>query len=427
VSVFSWPRHGLWRHADFLRLWAAQIVSAWGSRITRTALPIIAVAVLHQSDETLGLLGAVQIAPGIVLGLVIGGIIDRSHKRRLLIGADLIRAGLVASLTVAWWYGHLTMAHVLVVGAGVGAATTVFMITDNTYLPVLIGKHQLTDGNSKLEASEAVAEIAGPSGAGLLIGLLGAPLAVVIDAVTYLWSALCLALIRTPETPAAAGEPHDVVGDLRLGLSAIFSRPILRALLFAQMAWYLSSGFFIALYSPFCLRVLGLGPELFGFVIGFGGVGALLGALVARHIPSRLGLGPTMLVASGIGALGTLLIPLADGPRALVLAFLITHQIVSDGAMVVFQVHAVTTVQTLLPQQILGRTSAAFHVCSIGMMPIGSALAGILAGAFGTRNGLWIGLCAGLMSPILLSPLRTLRALPQGSDPGGRGNSAPAA
>src|SRR5690348_1687787 len=187
---------GLWRHPDFLRLWAAQAISAFGSRITRTALPIIAVTTLGQPAVVLGVLAAMQLVPGVVLAMLAGGLVDRGRKRRILVTADLIRAGLVASLTLAWALGTLSMVQVVIVGAGVGAASALFQITDLAYLPALIGRRRLVEGNAKLETTEAIAEITGPASAGALIAALGAPLAVVIDAASYLWSAFMLGRIR---------------------------------------------------------------------------------------------------------------------------------------------------------------------------------------------------------------------------------------
>src|SRR5262245_37631060 len=198
---------GLWGHADFLRLWAAQAISAFGSRITRTALPIIAVTTLGQPEAVIGVLAAMQLAPGVLLAMVAGGFVDRGRKRKILIAADVIRAALVASLTLSWAFGALTMLQVVVVGAAVGAASALFQITDVAYLPTLIGRRRLVEGNAKLETTEAIAEITGPASAGVLIAALGAPLAVAIDAASYLWSALMLGRIRAPDVSgdAAAG------------------------------------------------------------------------------------------------------------------------------------------------------------------------------------------------------------------------------
>src|SRR5688500_17334642 len=180
----------LWHHRDFRRLWAAQAVSAFGSRITRTALPIIAVASLGVAESQIGVLAALQYAPGVLLAVFAGGFVERSRKRPILIAADLLRAALVASIAVAWWAGGLTMAHVIVVGGVVGALSALCVITDRAYLPHLIGKPQLPEGNAKLETTEAIAEIGGPALGGKLIDLIGAPIAMLLDAASYLWSAV---------------------------------------------------------------------------------------------------------------------------------------------------------------------------------------------------------------------------------------------
>src|SRR5262245_1029646 len=162
-------RTGLWAHRDFMRLWAAQAISAIGSRITRTALPIIAVQMLHQPEAVVALLSSVSLAPGVVLALFAGGPVDRSHKRRILVAADIFRAAMVMSITIAWLSGHLVMWHLVTVAASVGAASALFTIADVAYLPVLVDKRSLAEGNSKLETTEAVAEITGPASAGVLI------------------------------------------------------------------------------------------------------------------------------------------------------------------------------------------------------------------------------------------------------------------
>src|SRR5262245_12842815 len=237
-------RSGLWRHADFLRLWAAQALSAYGSRITRTALPIIAVSTLDQSAAITSLLMAAQLGPGVVVGMLAGGFIDRSRKRAILIGADLLRAGVLLTLTAAWALGALSIWHVIGVGAVIGAASALFQITDNTYLPALIGRRQLAEGNAKLESTEAVAEITGPASAGYLIAALGAPVAVVIDAATYLWSAALLGRICAVEPrPADTGRPARLGEDLRVGLRVVFGHRIVRPIVLSHMVWSISGGF----------------------------------------------------------------------------------------------------------------------------------------------------------------------------------------
>jgi hypothetical protein len=425
----------LWRHADFLRLWSAQAVSAFGSRITRTALPIIAVETLGEPERMLGLLGGLQLAPGVLLSLVAGGFVDRGSKRHILIAADLVRAALVLSIAIAWAFGVLGIVHVIAVGAGVGVATALDQITDVAYLPVLISSDQLADGNAKLEVTEAVAEITGPASAGGLIALLGAPLVVVFDGVAYLWSALMIGRIAAREARSAdsalmisrtraqdtrppdpnapmLGEPSPIASDLRVGLRAVFSHPQLRPIVLAHMVWALSGGFFVTLYTPFCLRELGLSTATFGVIVAMGGVGSLGGALLSRGLAGRIGLGPTLLVTSMLSLACALFIPLASGSAIRTLGFLAAHQLLGDGFSVAFLIQAVTLRQTVLPQHLLGRANAAIHMATMGLLVIAAVGAGELAEIVGIRTGVWIGVSIGLAAPLLLLPLLRVRTVP---------------
>ncbi len=421
---------GLWRHADFLRLWAAQAISAFGSRITRTALPIIAVITLDESALRVAMLAAMQLAPGAILAIVAGGFVDRSRKRRILIAADLIRAALVASLTVAWAFGALSLIQVVVVGAGVSAASALFQITDVAYLPALIGRRRLVEGNAKLETTEAIAEITGPASAGVLIAALGAPLAVAIDAASYVWSAFMLGRIRAaegvspkrPETPRPGTEDLDPAvsvrtgEDFRIGLRAVFGHPLVRPIVLTLMVWSIAGGFFVALYTLFCLRELGLSEATFGVVIAMGGIGALAGAVVARSLARVLGVGRTLLVASTLSLACTLFIPIAASATspATRIGFLTAHQLLGDGFSVAFVILAVTLRQTVLPRELLGRANAAIHVCTTGVLPVAALIAGGLAALIGIRAAFWVGLLIGLAAPVFLWRLRHLQDMPAG-------------
>ncbi|MBX3160776.1 MAG: MFS transporter [Deltaproteobacteria bacterium] len=415
---------GLWHHADFLRLWAAQAVSAFGARITRTALPIIAVATLHQPEAIVSLLAALQLAPGVVVALFAGGFIDRNRKRPILIHADLFRAAVLGSLTVAWAFGVLSMVHVIIVGALVGAASALFQITDVAYLPTLVRREQLAEGNAKLEATEAVAEVTGPASAGALIAALGAPIAVVLDALSYVWSAMFLHRIRTQEEPPrdaaeSASASAAIRGhDLRVGLRAIFRHPIVRPIVLSYMVWSISGGFFMALYTLFLLRELGLSEATFGIIVSMGGLGSFAGAFVSRRFVRSLGLGRAMILTSFMSLACAILIPLAGGPLAasfgMTLAFLCAHQLLSDGFSIAFVIQAVTLRQTVLPKHVLGRANAAFHLCTSGILPVAALVAGLIAELAGTRAAVWVGVLVGLAAPAFLWPLRKLRELPAG-------------
>lgn len=411
-------RRGLWGHADFMRLWAAQTISAFGSRITRTALPIIAVATLGESELIVSLLAALSLAPGALLALVAGGLVDRGRKRRILIAADLIRAAAVASLPIVWVLGALTIGHVIVVAATVGAASTLFQIADVAYLPTLIGKDQLADGNAKLESTEAIAEVSGPASAGALIAALGAPLAVLIDAASYVWSALTLARIRAIERPVhvAAGETPSSsmwqsTRDLRVGMRAVFGNPHVRPVVLALMVFWTSYGFYAALYTLFCLRTLELSQTTFGIIVAVGGVGSIIGAVITRPLARAIGVGPTLIVAATISSVSGLVIPFAGGASWWVLFLLGAHQFIGDGFAVVFNVHQVTLRQTALPDAELGRTNAAIHVCTQSVVPFAALAAGALAALTSIRFATSIGMAIALLAPVCMLPLRTLKSL----------------
>lgn len=402
----AWPSGGLWRHPDFLRLWGAQIASAFGSRITRTALPIIAILSLRASPVEVAVLSALGVAPGAFVGLFAGGRVDRSAKRPLLIGADLVRAGLILTIPAAAWLGALSMPQLYLVAAAVGAATSLFQIADNTYLPALVGPEVLLEGNAKLEATEAVAEAAGPGVAGVLIQVLTAPVAVLIDGVSYLWSALQLYGIRAREEPAtvdAASKPT-VWSDIATGFRAALAHPVVGPTLVAEGVMTFFGGFFLALYMLMALEALRLSPAALGVIIGVGGVGAFAGALIAAPLGRRLGAGPAMGVSLAVGQSSNLLIALAVGAGTLAVPLLVIHQLVGDAFLGAYLVHAISLRQRVLPPAVLGRANASFHAVTGLMLPAGALVAGPLASAIGMAPTLWIGACGGLLAvPILLA------------------------
>jgi predicted MFS family arabinose efflux permease len=243
----------------------------------------------------------------------------------------------------------------------------------------------------------------------------------VIDAASYLWSAVMLGRIRTvEETPTAAVSASMSATrfghDLRVGLRAVFGHQLVRPIVLSHMVWSISGGFFLALYPLFCLRVLELSAREFGAIVALGGVGSLAGALVSRRLVHGIGLGPTLLLTSSLSLACALLIPLAGsrGSFAVVLMFLGAHQLLSDGFSVAFVIQAVTLRQTVLPKEVLGRANAAIHVFTSGLLPIGGFIAGILAELTSTTFAVWVGVLIGLVAPTLLWPLRRLREMPVG-------------
>ncbi|MFM2044358.1 MAG: hypothetical protein RLY86_2934 [Pseudomonadota bacterium] len=412
------PQTGLWTEPDFLRLWAAQAVSAMGSRFTRTALPIIAISLLAATPDQVALLAALSTAPGFVVGLLAGGLVDRNAKRPLLIGADLVRMVVVGSIPLALWLGMLGLWQLYAVAMLAGAATALFQIADNAYLPALIGKQRLVEANAKLEATDAGAEIAGPGLAGILIQTVGTAVTVVADSLTYLWSAVMLGRIRRPEPPIQAepgelGVLHRLADDLRVGLRHGFRHPVIGPIFLATAAQTFFGGFFFALYMLYVLDVLGLSPAAVGMIIGVGGIGALIGSAIAGPMGRRLGVGPALAAALLLGQAGSLLIPAAAQAGDWQIPLLVLHQLIGDGFIVVFIIQAVAARQVLLPTAVLGRVNATLHVATGVMLPVATIIAGALATQLGVEMTVWIGVIGGLLAPLpLLAPsvlrLRTL-------------------
>lgn len=404
----------LWRHPNFLRLWAAQSVSAFGSRITRTALPIIAVNSLGAAPLDVSILGALGVAPGIAVGLFASGAIDRSHKRRALIGLDLFRAVLLLLLPAAAALGALAIWQLWLIAGLSGAATMAFRMADVSYLPRLVAPSQILEGNSKLQTTEAIAEIGGPGIAGILIELITAPIAIVVDAVSFLWSAAWLARIDAAEVPSAQAAPGHPFADIAVGWRACISHDLVRLVLAAHALLLTLGGFFMALYMIFLLRELRLSESIVGVIIGAGGVGALWGALIAGPLSRRLGYGPAMVVCVAAWALATAFVPMAKDGGALTLPFLFAQQLVGDGFLAAFVILQVSLQQALLPQEIQARVAAVFHIAEGLALPAGAFIATSLSAAVGITQTLWIAVGSTLIGVVLLgfSKLWSLRDLP---------------
>jgi predicted MFS family arabinose efflux permease len=224
--------------------------------------------------------------------LAAGGLVDRRRRRKLMMGADLLRALVLVTVPIAALFHVLTLGQVYAAAALVGAASVLFEIADHAYLPGLVAREHLVAANSSLSATESVAEIAGPALAGTLFQILAAPIAIAANAVTYLVSALFLARIRKAE-PTPEPEPHARwTDDVRLGFGAAWRHPLVRPILLMNAATSMAGGVFGASYMIFCLKVVGLNPAMLGVAIAMGGVGALAGSVLAGWLSRRLGVGP---------------------------------------------------------------------------------------------------------------------------------------
>ena len=403
----------LWRDGDFLRLWTGQTISEMGSVITRTALPILAVLTLHAGALELGALVASASVAVLVVGLFAGVLVDRAPRRPLMIGADVGRALVLLSIPVAAFAGRLGLEQLYVVAfleAGLGSF---FEIAYRSYLPGLVAPNRLLEANAKIGMTSAVAELGGPGIGGTLVQLMSAPVAILADAVSYVVSAISIALIRAPERAVAPLEvPHHLRRELAEGLAAVGRNPLLRPLAFASVTSALFGNFFAALYTLYALEELGLSPFLLGLTVSAGGVGSLMATTLVGPLTARFGLGPTLVwtrVAAGILAF---LIPLAGGPPLVAALFLFIPQLVGDGLATVSQINGVTLRQLVTPAPLLGRVNGTTHVLLEGVAPVGAIVGALVAESFGIRTAVGVavvGSFAGLLF-LVRSPIRTLRS-----------------
>jgi MFS family permease len=402
------------RHRDFVRLWGAQTVSAFGGRITRTALPVIAILLVTADPVQIAMLSALQVTPAVIVGLFAGGFIDRHDKRPVLIAADIARAVLVFSVPLAAWLGNLGIVHLYLVAALVGAFSALFELADHAYLPVLIGREHLVEGNSKLQATDSVAEIGGPGLAGVLIQLLTAPVTMLIDALSYVVSAVLLANIRSIEMrpPAEAAAPS-LIEDIRIGARAGFGHPVVGPTFASFAIGDLADGFFMALYMLYALQTLQLDVATIGIVISLGGVSALGGAFVASAVSRRLGLGRALIVTLAIGKVAGMFVAFAALEPAYGVAWLSASQLVGDGAMVAFLILANSYRQAVLPLDVMARANGLLQVMTGVLLPLGALVAGVLAAATSVTLAVWVGSSLGLLAliPLLRRAVVGLRAV----------------
>ena len=409
-------RSPLWRNAAFVRVWSAATISIFGSLITRIALPLVAILVLGSGAIEVALLRGLDLGVTLVFGLVAGAWVDRLRRRPVLIWADLGRAVLLGSVPVAFALGVLSFAQLLVVTGLAAILTTFFDAADNAYLPTVVERERLVDANSALAASGSAAEFMAFGISGFLVQILTAPIAIAIDAVTYLASALLLGTIRQAEPPPPEPEDRDpVLTEIRVGLDIVRHSPILRAFVGAQMALAALWGVFGATFFLFVLDDLQLGPAVLGLVAGVGGASSFIGAVIASRMTVRFGIGPVAIGAMLLSALGNAFIPLAPaGLPIIAVACLVAQQLIADSAVTVYDITEVSVRQTLVHDRALGRVASTFKVAAMLAQLVATIGAGLLAEAIGLRATAWLAPVGGLVAAgiLWLSPVRHLLVLP---------------
>jgi MFS family permease len=413
------PRNrSLFRHRDFVKLWSAETISQFGTQVTLLALPIIAATTLNVTPFEFGLLGTIEFLPFILLSLPAGVWVDRLRRRPILIAGDLIRAAALTSIPIAFALNGLTIWQLYVVGFINGCATVFFDVAYMSYLPSLVERDQIVEGNSKLETSRSAAQITGPGIAGVLIGALTAPFAIALDALSFVVSALFMFAIRRHEAAPEPrlneqGERASMRSEIAEGLRYVGRHPLLRSIAATTATSNLCSNIVFSILILYLVRELSFTPELLGLAFSIGSVGFLIGALLANRVAMRFGVGPT--IVGSAFAFGPSALLVAIAPPNLALPFVAASIFFGGMGGAIYNINQVSLRQAITPEQMQGRMNATMRFIVWGTIPIGATLGGILGGVIGLHETIWIGAIGGLFVflPVLLSPVRSLRTIPE--------------
>jgi MFS family permease len=399
---------------SFRTFFAGQSVSLLGDQITLIALPLVAVLVLDASPAQMGYLAAAALLPNLLFSLHVGAWVDRRGRRRqTMIAADLARAALLVSVPVAYWLDALTFAQLYVVGFLTGLASVFFFVSYTTLFVSLVPRERYVEANSLLNGTRAASFVAGVSLGGLLVQILTAPVALVADSASFVYSALALSRIKPVEPPTEVAER----GHLVAGLRYVFGSPTMRSALGATATINFFNFLFFALFVLYATRYLHVKPGLLGVVLGAGAVGGLIGAVLTGRIIRRVGVGPAFMIGCVIFPAPLLLVPLAGGdqPRWVVLGCLFLAEFGSGFGVMMLDISAGAISAALVPDRLRARVSGSYNVVNYGVRPVGAFLGGVLGSAIGVRETLWIAAIGALAGVVWLlpSPIPALKELPE--------------
>jgi MFS family permease len=414
---------GVWRSPAFVRLWGASVVSALGTSVTALALPLLAAVTLGATPFEMGLLVAAETLPILLFGLPVGVWVDRRAKRPVMVAADVGRALLLLLIPAAAWAGALRIELLLAIAFLVGMLGVFFEIAAQSFLPTILKTGELMEGNARLHTGWSIAGIGGPGLAGWLIQLFSAPVALVVDGVSYLVSALLLRGIggAEPAMRSDAGGVRRFGAELAEGLRQVVGDPILRATATATGVWNLFDGARAAVFVLFLTRTLELSPAAIGLVFTLEAVGFLFGSLFPERVARRVGLGRAILLGGILSVPGALLVALAAGPPLVAAAMVGVGSFLTGVVTPSYDVNQFSLRQAVTPLRMQGRVNATMRTLIRGVLPLGAVLGGLLAEPLGLRGVMLLSVLGGppAIAAIWFSPVRTLRRPPERTTDGG--------
>ncbi|MEZ4521894.1 MAG: MFS transporter [Thermomicrobiales bacterium] len=410
---------GLWRNGNFLKLWAGETVSVFGSQISVVAIPLLAVLTFEATPAEIGFLTAAGELPALMLALFIGVWVDRLRRRPVMIAANLGRALLLFLIPLAVWFEWLNILLLYVISFLAGILTVFFAVGYQSYLPTIVRRDQLVEGNSRLAMSASGAGIIGPALAGGIVQLVSAAFAILLDAISYLVSVIFLWRIDADEAAPEQGKARaGMRREIGEGLRAILDEPILRTLGISTGIAVLFENILFVAVVLYITRELGLSAGTFGIVFAAAGVGYFAGAVIANRLSAWLGLGRAIVAGLAIAAVGQILIPLASGPAAVAVPLLLAGFFLSGTGSPVYDLNQVSLRQAVTPDRLRGRVNGSLRVVIRGAAPVGAILGGLLGEWIGLRPTLAIA-AIGFPLAILVvwfSPVRPLLTPPEEAD-----------
>jgi len=398
-------------------LWAGQSLSEVGTEVTRLALPTAAIVLLHAGPFEVGLLTALEFLAFPVLGLVAGVYADRLKRRQILIVCDTGRMLVLASVPAAYFAGVLTMGQLYAVALVIGICTVFFDVAYQSYLPALIPRTDLLEGNSKLEITRSASQVAGPALGGLLIQLIKAAPAILVDALSYLVSVATLLWIRhqEPQARPSGDVPPSFFGEMWEGIKVVLGHPVIRLIAGCTATSNLGSNMGQAVFLLFAYNQLRMTPGQVGLIFGIGSVGALVGAVVAVGVARRIGLGPAIALSSGVGNAFLFLVPLAGLGYPFLLLSAAFFVLLFTGS--IYNINQISLRQTIVPVRLQGRLNATVRTIVWGTIPVGAFLGGVLGTRFGIVPTLYLSAALATLAVlfILAGPVR-LKEQPEPAD-----------
>jgi MFS family permease len=408
---------GLWNHRDFRRLWAAETISQFGSQVDDLALGLVAIIVLEASAFEVAVYGTLNFLPFILFTLPAGVWVDRLPRKPILVIGDLGRFAVLMTIPIAYVADVLTLWQLYAVAFLTGVFTVFFDVAYQSYLPSLVEREDIGEGNSKLEISRSTAQLAGPGLGGVLVELITAPYAVLVDAFSFLASGTFLLRIRKREEPlrtaTSTEAKRSLWAELKEGLRFVLRNPNLRAQAGCTATSNLFFSVTFSIYLVFLVREVELSPGVIGILLSVGSVGSLIAAFTTTRISTRFGIGPTTIAVTFLNLPAMLLIALA--PVSFPIPFIVAGGIVLGFVIVVYNITQVSYRQAICPPRLQGRMNSVMRFLVWGTIPIGTLLGGALGSTIGLRETLVVGAVGSGSSFlwILLSPQRHLREMPE--------------